>query len=354
MRTSSRRTSTASRRPARARRCASTSTRTSTLTVGVIYQDMTANGHSDVSSRASATSTRCASRRRASTTSGTRLALTLNAATAVRRPRRRGLLLRPQVRLPGGRQRLRVQIQASTRLTTCTLQYEFGGDPRGFATEPRKHARSRPSRRGCSPTTMPRAAGPGWPASSTARRPGTRRSTASCTTTHDTPAFAYFDYLQYNLDGQPAPARPISWFLGRYETELEQRAVFGEIGFDVTENFTITAGGRWFEYDRDFNLHQEAPAGFTADSRRTDADRRPTQIDGRRHRREAEPDLPHRRRPHGLCDLVGRFPQWRRQPGASQLDPAARFQSDTLDELWSLAPRPSGWTTGCASTSRPT
>ena len=34
--------------------------------------------------------------------------------------------------------------------------------------------------------------------------------------------------------------------------------MFGELGFDVTENFTITAGGRWFDYDRKFALHQEA------------------------------------------------------------------------------------------------
>ena len=79
----------------------------------------------------------------------------------------------------------------------------------------------------------------------------------------DTPAFAYFNYFQYNQTGSPLGPTE-TWFLGRYETELEQRAVFGEIGFDVTENFTITAGGRWFEYDRTFNLHQESPAGFTA------------------------------------------------------------------------------------------
>jgi outer membrane receptor protein involved in Fe transport len=78
----------------------------------------------------------------------------------------------------------------------------------------------------------------------------------------NTPAFAYFAYLEYNVyNGSLDPTE--TWFLGRYDTELEQKAVFGEIGFDVTENFTITAGGRWFEYDRDFTLHQEAPRGFS-------------------------------------------------------------------------------------------
>jgi hypothetical protein len=47
-------------------------------------------------------------------------------------------------------------------------------------------------------------------------------------------------------------------------TELEQRAVFGEVGFDFTDKFTVTAGGRWFEYDRVFDLHQEAPSGSAA------------------------------------------------------------------------------------------
>ncbi len=56
--------------------------------------------------------------------------------------------------------------------------------------------------------------------------------------------------------------------------------MFGEIGFDVTENFTITAGGRWFEYDREFNLHQEAPTGFTGviPEIRANDDRRPKPI----------------------------------------------------------------------------
>ena len=40
--------------------------------------------------------------------------------------------------------------------------------------------------------------------------------------------------------------------------------VFGEIGFDVTENFTITAGGRWFDYDRDASSSTRSqPEGFS-------------------------------------------------------------------------------------------
>ena len=97
------------------------------------------------------------------------------------------------------------------------------------------------------------------------------------------------------------------WWIGVYDTELEQRAVFGEVGFDVTENFTITAGGRWFEYDRKFELHQESPVGFERllPHRRTSPTR--TTAD----RWQAQPDLPNRRRPHGVCDLLGGIPERR-------------------------------------------
>jgi outer membrane receptor protein involved in Fe transport len=78
----------------------------------------------------------------------------------------------------------------------------------------------------------------------------------------DTPAFQYFAYLQYAYYGSTL-APTDQWWIGIYDTELEQRAVFGEVAFDLTENFTITAGGRWFEYDRKFRLHQESPLGFT-------------------------------------------------------------------------------------------
>ena len=69
------------------------------------------------------------------------------------------------------------------------------------------------------------------------------------------------------------------WFLGRYDTELDQIAVFGELSFDVTENFTITAGGRWFDYDRKFEQHQEQP-GASAAAHAPRRQRRQTSEDG--------------------------------------------------------------------------
>jgi outer membrane receptor protein involved in Fe transport len=77
----------------------------------------------------------------------------------------------------------------------------------------------------------------------------------------NTPAFEYFSYYERYLTGGHL-AKTNTWFLGRYDTELDQFAVFGELGFDVTDQFTITAGGRYFDYDRKFAQVQEAPEGF--------------------------------------------------------------------------------------------
>jgi len=77
----------------------------------------------------------------------------------------------------------------------------------------------------------------------------------------DTQSFYYMSYLSYIYNGhflEPTER----WFLGRYDTELDQIAVFGELSFDLTENFTITAGARWFDYDRKFAQIQDQPEGF--------------------------------------------------------------------------------------------
>jgi len=86
----------------------------------------------------------------------------------------------------------------------------------------------------------------------------------------DTPSFAYFNYYEQELTGNSLDPTD-RWWMGVYDSELEQKAVFGEIGYDITENFTITAGGRWFEYERFFALLQEKPPGFTGASRTDDA-----------------------------------------------------------------------------------
>jgi outer membrane receptor protein involved in Fe transport len=140
--------------------------------------------------------------------------------------------------------------------------YDFGGDPRGFATnDEQTEVTTFEARLQSSADSDSRW---NWLAGVFYSKETTDTAFDSYVRDYqDTPAFAYFDYFQYDQTGSNlAPTE--NWFLGRYDTELEQKAVFGEIGFDVTDNFTITAGGRWFDYQRDFTLHQEAPAGFTA------------------------------------------------------------------------------------------
>ncbi len=143
--------------------------------------------------------------------------------------------------------------------------YDFGGDPRGFATN---HEETEIT------TFEARLASPGDSQSRWAWLVGAFYSTEKGETAFDsfirgyesTPSFEYFSYYETNLTGNPlAPTE--RWFLGRYDTELDQVAVFGELSFDVTESFTITAGGRWFDYDRKFAQQQEQPEGFSGFSR---------------------------------------------------------------------------------------
>lgn len=147
----------------------------------------------------------------------------------------------------------------------CTPIYDFGGDPRGFATNHEEVEIT---------TLEARLSSPGDSASRWAWLIGAFYSEEKGKTAFDsyvrgyenTPAFAYFDYYENNLTGNPLAPTEI-WFLGRYDTQLDQVAVFGELGFDVTENFTITAGGRWFDYDRKFAQQQESPQGFSGATR---------------------------------------------------------------------------------------
>ncbi|MDH3546936.1 MAG: TonB-dependent receptor, partial [Gammaproteobacteria bacterium] len=84
------------------------------------------------------------------------------------------------------------------------------------------------------------------------------------------PAFSYLNYLAYYYDPTcPVPAPPSggNWFTGVYDSTLEQTALFGEIGFEVTDNFNITVGGRFFDIQLDRTLKQGAlfPLGTEPD-----------------------------------------------------------------------------------------
>jgi iron complex outermembrane recepter protein len=139
--------------------------------------------------------------------------------------------------------------------------YDFGGDPRGFATNHEDTRittfEARLASRADSTSRW------GWIVGAFySQDHGETEFDSFVRGYEDTPAFEYFDAYEQELTGDPlAPTE--RWFLGRYDTELDQTAIFGELSFDVTDDFTITAGGRWFDYERKFGQHQEQPEGFS-------------------------------------------------------------------------------------------
>jgi iron complex outermembrane receptor protein len=143
--------------------------------------------------------------------------------------------------------------------------YDFGGDPRGFATNDEQTDITTFEARLQSPSDSESRWG--WLVGAFySEEKGHTEFDSFIRDYEDTPSFYYFNGLQYYYFGNfLAPTE--RWFLGRYDTELDQVAVFGELSFDLTENFTITAGARWFDYDRKFRQHQEQPEGFDGFSR---------------------------------------------------------------------------------------
>jgi outer membrane receptor protein involved in Fe transport len=77
-----------------------------------------------------------------------------------------------------------------------------------------------------------------------------------CTTEYAADCAAYSStrssYLHYYYYGTFGPEASDNWWTGDYNTETKNTAVFGEVSFDVTDNFSITAGGRWFEVKQTF------------------------------------------------------------------------------------------------------
>lgn len=143
--------------------------------------------------------------------------------------------------------------------------YDFGGDPRGFATNHEDTQittfEARLSSRADSDSRWAWIVGAFY-----SKEEGKTAFDSFVRGYEDTPSFEYFDAYEQELSGN-ALAPTERWFLGRYDTELDQTAIFGELSFDVTDHFTITAGGRWFDYDRKFAQVQEQPEGFSGFSR---------------------------------------------------------------------------------------
>ena len=95
-------------------------------------------------------------------------------------------------------------------------------------------------------------------------------------------AFSYLNYLHYYYFGafkEPSD----NWWMGIYENELTSSALFGEWTFNVTDTFSVTLGGRWYDIDTDRSLVQGAliePRGNLNPNCGTDADRAAWQVDG--------------------------------------------------------------------------
>lgn len=149
------------------------------------------------------------------------------------------------------------------------IAYEFGGDPQAFAFNHEKSDRWSVEARLSTP------------ADSTSRWSGIIGLFYNREDGHtlfysgneqfDTsPAFVYLNYLAVYYDPNfplPAPPSGGNWFTGVYDGTFEQKAVFGEIGFEVTDDFNITVGGRFFDIELDRTLKQGAlfPLGTEPD-----------------------------------------------------------------------------------------
>jgi iron complex outermembrane receptor protein len=59
---------------------------------------------------------------------------------------------------------------------------------------------------------------------------------------------SYLHYYYYGTFGDVSD----NWWTGDYMTDTRSTALFGEVSFDITDNFSITAGGRWFEVEQTF------------------------------------------------------------------------------------------------------
>lgn len=82
-----------------------------------------------------------------------------------------------------------------------------------------------------------------------------------------TTSWAYAQYLAYYYNAQgydiQYPLDPTEiYYFGNYDNTVKQTAVFGELSFDLTDNWTVTGGARWFEYERDVAETRASPFGY--------------------------------------------------------------------------------------------
>lgn len=74
--------------------------------------------------------------------------------------------------------------------------------------------------------------------------------------------YAYVAKYYYGYDVQyPVPPTDI-YYLNTHDKTVKQTAVFGEVTYGITDQWSITGGARWFEFDREeFDMY-EIPGGL--------------------------------------------------------------------------------------------
>jgi len=237
-------------------------------TLGVVFQDVSANGHGDINLGVGDLN-QVRFEKESLDDKWYQLALTINASLPIGDATLTASYFDRDFRYEGDATDYEFRFNDNfvncipSAYYDCTSPvYDFGGDPRGFATN---HEVTRIT------TVEARLTSPGdsesrwgWLAGAFySQERGHTNFDSYVRDYQDTNSFAYFSDLQPTYDASSPLAPTERWFLGRYDTELDQVAVFGEVSLDVTENFKITAGGRWFDYDRQFAQHQELPEGFS-------------------------------------------------------------------------------------------
>ena len=134
------------------------------------------------------------------------------------------LLFRSRFPLRGGCHGLRVRVQAERATWRTTSAATRAASPRTT-----RRPKSRRSRRACSREADSESRW-GWLGGAFySREKGKTAFDSYIRGYADTPSFEYFNAYETNLIGQLRSRRPIRWFLGRYDSELDQKAVFGEL-----------------------------------------------------------------------------------------------------------------------------
>lgn len=78
-----------------------------------------------------------------------------------------------------------------------------------------------------------------------------------------TRAWYYANYYAavYGADQVPLPPTDV-YYKNLFERTVRQKALFGELTYDLTDKWSVTGGARWFEFDRQEVESNEVPAGL--------------------------------------------------------------------------------------------